>query len=65
MVRHRIAFEGTLMSLNAPRNLAIGLKREQKLVEPIGFESASCMEIKELCGATWPSKVLKGKERNS
>jgi hypothetical protein len=41
------------MSLDAPRNLAIGLKRQQKLVEPIGFESASCMEIKELCGATF------------
>jgi len=30
------------------------------LEEPMGFESASCMETKEFCGATWPSKVLKG-----
>lgn len=35
------------------------------LVEPMGFESASCMEIKEFCRAIWPSKELKGKERNS
>jgi hypothetical protein len=27
--------------------------------------SASCMETKEFCGAAWPSKELKGKERNS
>src|SRR6267142_6231365 len=31
------------------------------LVEPMGFESTSDMETKEFCGATWPSKVLKGK----
>src|SRR5216684_8522083 len=31
----------------------------------MGFESASCMETKEFCGATWPSKELKRKERNS
>jgi len=43
---------------------AIGLKRT-KLVEPMGFESTNCMETKELCGAPWPSKVLKGKKRNS
>jgi hypothetical protein len=35
------------------------------MVEPMGFESASYMETKELCGAPWPSKVLKGKKRNS
>ncbi len=35
------------------------------MVEPMGFESASYMETKELCGATWPSKVLKGNEGNS
>jgi hypothetical protein len=35
------------------------------LVEPMGFESASPMETKEFCGATWPSKVLKGKDGNS
>ena len=37
----------------------------EKLVEPMGFESASCMETKEFCGAAWPSKVLKGKDGNS
>jgi hypothetical protein len=37
----------------------------EALVEPMGFESASCMETKEFCGATWPSKELKRKERNS
>ena len=35
------------------------------LVEPMGFESTSDMETKEFCGAAWPSKVLKRKERNS
>ena len=35
------------------------------LVEPMGFESASFMETKEFCGEPWPSKVLKGKEKNS
>jgi hypothetical protein len=34
-------------------------------VEPMGFESTSNMITKEFCGATWPSKELKGKERNS
>jgi len=28
----------------------------------VGFESASCMEIKGFCSATWPSKELKSKE---
>jgi hypothetical protein len=37
----------------------------KRLVEPMGFESANCMETKEFCGAAWPSKVLKGKEGNS
>ena len=36
--------------------------RKKSLVEPMGFESTSRMETKELCGATWPSKVLKGKD---
>ena len=36
-----------------------------KLVEPMGFESTSYMETKEFCGAAWPSRVLKGKGRNS
>jgi hypothetical protein len=34
------------------------------LVEPMGFESTSNMITKEFCGATWPSKVLKGKGGN-
>ena len=28
----------------------------------MGCESASCMETKEFCGATWPPKALKGNE---
>ena len=36
-----------------------------KLVASLGFESASCMETKEFCGAARPSKVLKGKGENS
>jgi hypothetical protein len=36
----------------------------KNLVGPMGFESASCMETKEFCGAARPSKVLKGKDRN-
>jgi hypothetical protein len=35
------------------------------LVEPMGFESTSDKETKEFCGATRPSKVLKGKGGNS
>jgi len=35
------------------------------MVEPMGFESTSDMETKEFCGAAWPSKELKRKERNS
>jgi hypothetical protein len=31
----------------------------------MGFESTSCKETTESCGAAWPSKVLKGKRRNS
>jgi hypothetical protein len=29
------------------------------------IESASYMETKEFCGATWPSKALKGKGGSS
>jgi len=32
------------------------------LAERVGFEPTSNMEIKEFCGAVWPSKELKGKE---
>jgi hypothetical protein len=35
------------------------------MVGAVGIESTNYMEIKELCGATRPSKVLKRKERNS
>jgi len=31
----------------------------------MGFESTSNMITKEFCGAAWPSKELKRKERNS
>jgi hypothetical protein len=30
----------------------------------MGIETTNRMEIKEFCGAPWPSKVLKRKERN-
>ncbi len=33
--------------------------------EAMGREFTSCMETKEFCGAAWPSKELKRKERNS
>jgi len=36
-----------------------------RLVGAVGIESTSDMETKEFCGATWPSKELKRKERNS
>jgi hypothetical protein len=39
-------------------------KEEEKLVEPMGFESTSDMETKEFCGAAWPSKELKRKVGN-
>jgi hypothetical protein len=35
------------------------------MVEPMGFEFTDCKETKELCGAAWPSKLLKGNQRNS
>jgi hypothetical protein len=35
------------------------------MVEPMGFEPTTGEETKEFCGAAWPSKVLKGKRRNS
>ena len=31
----------------------------------MGIETINLMEIKEFCGATWPSKVLKRKDGNS
>jgi len=35
------------------------------LVGAVGIETTSLLEIKEFCGAAWPSKVLKGKGGNS
>jgi hypothetical protein len=35
------------------------------MAERVGFESTTCMEAKEFCGAAWPSEVLKGKGGNS
>jgi hypothetical protein len=35
------------------------------LVGAVGIESTIYMETKEFCGAAWPSKELKRKERNS
>jgi hypothetical protein len=37
----------------------VGLHCE--FVEPMGFGTTNCMETKEFCGASWPSKVLKRK----
>ena len=44
-------------------NTEIVCKHEKILgvAERVGFESASCLETKESCGAPWPSKELKGK----
>jgi hypothetical protein len=36
-----------------------------RLVGAVGIESTNDMETKEFCGATWPSKVLKGKGGDS
>ena len=41
------------------------LDSKRRLVGAVGIESTNCMETKEFCGATWPSKVLERKERNS
>jgi hypothetical protein len=35
------------------------------MVGAVGIESTNDMETKEFCGVDWPSKVLKGKMRNS
>ena len=39
--------------------LVLAAKVAWCLFEPMGFESADLSETKELCGAPWPSKVLK------
>ena len=41
------------------------LYMKEMLVGAVGIESTSYMETKEFCGAAWPSKELKRKERNS
>jgi hypothetical protein len=41
---------------SASEVFAIGLNKRTNLVEPMGFESTSVMETKELCGAAWPSE---------
>jgi hypothetical protein len=59
----------SLTNVKARRGLALKNvnveSHVEALVEPMGFESASCMETKEFYGAAWPSKVLKGKGGNS
>jgi hypothetical protein len=36
----------------------------ERMVGAAGIETMTVLEIKEFCGAPWPSKVLKRKERN-
>jgi hypothetical protein len=43
----------------------LGWQKQMSLEARVGFESTSNMITKEFCGATWPSKELKRKERNS
>jgi hypothetical protein len=35
------------------------------MVGAVGIETTALLETKEFCGAPWPSKLLKGMERNS
>jgi hypothetical protein len=44
---------------------AIRLKKRRIANQAIRIETTAVLETKEFCGAAWPSKVLKGKERNS
>src|SRR5882724_12393978 len=44
---------------------AIRLKKRRIANQAIRIESTSCMKTKEFCGAAWPSRELKRKERNS
>ena len=49
--------------LIAPEDFYL-VEKKEVLVGAVGIESTNCMEIKEFCGAPWPSKVLKATERN-
>jgi len=49
--------------LIAPEDFYL-VEKKEVLVGAVGIESTNCMEIKEFCGALWPSKVLKATERN-
>src|SRR6266436_2509899 len=55
--------------LSAPlvplERFAIRLKKRRIANQAIRIETTSLLETNEFCGAAWPSKVLKGKERNS
>jgi hypothetical protein len=48
-----------------PESFAIRLKGKAKVEREVWIETTTLLETKEFCGAAWPSKVLKGKERNS
>ena len=55
----------TLMAPRGPSTIQKSLFTKEMLVGAVGIESTNCMETKEFCGATWSSKVLKGKRGNS
>jgi hypothetical protein len=38
--------------------------RMRRFGRAVGIETIHLLEIKEFCGARWPSKVLKGKDGN-
>jgi len=50
---------------NIGPSFALPLSYWPAVVDQVGFESTHYMITKEFCGAPWPSKVLKGKKRNS
>jgi hypothetical protein len=43
---------------------AVKSMRSRRLVGAVGIEITALLEIKEFCGAPWPSKSLKGKGGN-
>jgi hypothetical protein len=45
--------------------LLIDTKQRENVEARVGFESTKGEKTKEFCGATGPSRVLKGKEGNS
>ena len=53
------------MAPHGPSTIQKSLFTKEMLVGAVGIESTSCMKTKEFCGAAWPSKELKRKERNS